>query len=682
MIIKNESKIIKRCLDNIISFVDYIVLTDTGSTDDTINICNQYIIDNNINGKIYTDLWVNFAVNRTNSINNAKEFLKSKKYNLNYIFLLFIDADMIIEINNFDKSLLTKDHYLIKQYNPHISYYNLRLVKSSLKLEYKSVTHEYLDIGKSIDYINKLDSIKINDIGDGGSKDDKFIRDIKLLKQGIKDEPENDRYYFYLAQSYKDIDDFKKAIKYYNLRIKMGGWIEEIFYSYYMLGQIYNKNNNWKMAETCYLLAWSTSNQTRSEPLYEIVKYYRLEENYQKSYEYIKLMINTPYPSNQVLFITDSVYSYKPYEELGLIAFYLEKTFKNIGLYATEIVKFDKTTPKDIYYSIMTIQTYYLQQFESSVTGLNAKPEKILNTNLDSLFNLSNSCLKYINNNMYAGIIRTINYKINDDGIYEFHPESNNIIQTKNYWCLIKNNNIISQNEITISNTCDCPKKHITNVIGLEDGRYIVYNGKIYISFVSLEYGIKPEPSLVLAHLNKDYQITKIIQFRYNSDLIQKNWVPFIYKEKLCWIYSYDPFILLQVNVFTGHCSEIIKITYNYNFSSFRGSTSPIILENNNDTILTLVHEVSRDAKINSKRIYSHRFLLYSKEFHLLQISEPFYFTELFVEYCISLTYNSKINKLVLFFTVRDKELYSLEFDYNMIKWLPFDIKEYIIKNL
>ena len=81
MIIKNESKIIKRCLDNIISFVDYIVLTDTGSTDDTINICNQYIIDNNINGKIYTDLWVNFAVNRTNSINNAKEFLKSKKYN-------------------------------------------------------------------------------------------------------------------------------------------------------------------------------------------------------------------------------------------------------------------------------------------------------------------------------------------------------------------------------------------------------------------------------------------------------------------------------------------------------------------------------------------------------------------------------------------------------------------------
>ena len=45
-----------------------------------------------------------------------------------------------------------------------ISYYNLRLVKSSLKLEYKSVTHEYLDIGKSIDYINKLDSIKINDI--------------------------------------------------------------------------------------------------------------------------------------------------------------------------------------------------------------------------------------------------------------------------------------------------------------------------------------------------------------------------------------------------------------------------------------------------------------------------------------------------------------------------------------
>ena len=43
------------------------------------------------------------------------------------------------------------------------------------------------------------DSIWIDDIGDGGSKGDKFERDIRLLKQGLEEEPNNGRYYFYLA---------------------------------------------------------------------------------------------------------------------------------------------------------------------------------------------------------------------------------------------------------------------------------------------------------------------------------------------------------------------------------------------------------------------------------------------------------------------------------------------------
>ena len=39
----------------------------------------------------------------------------------------------------------------------------------------------------------------INDIGEGGCKEDKFERDIRLLSKGIEEEPNNPRYYFYLA---------------------------------------------------------------------------------------------------------------------------------------------------------------------------------------------------------------------------------------------------------------------------------------------------------------------------------------------------------------------------------------------------------------------------------------------------------------------------------------------------
>ena len=43
------------------------------------------------------------------------------------------------------------------------------------------------------------DELFIRDIGDGGAKHDKFERDIRLLLDGIKEEPNNVRYYFYLA---------------------------------------------------------------------------------------------------------------------------------------------------------------------------------------------------------------------------------------------------------------------------------------------------------------------------------------------------------------------------------------------------------------------------------------------------------------------------------------------------
>ena len=52
MIIKNESKIITRMLDTVIDFIDHYVICDTGSTDNTIEVLENYFKDKNIQGKI------------------------------------------------------------------------------------------------------------------------------------------------------------------------------------------------------------------------------------------------------------------------------------------------------------------------------------------------------------------------------------------------------------------------------------------------------------------------------------------------------------------------------------------------------------------------------------------------------------------------------------------------------
>ena len=52
MIVKNEEKHLARCLDHIANLVDEIIIVDTGSTDQTLEIASKYT------SKIYTHPWI------------------------------------------------------------------------------------------------------------------------------------------------------------------------------------------------------------------------------------------------------------------------------------------------------------------------------------------------------------------------------------------------------------------------------------------------------------------------------------------------------------------------------------------------------------------------------------------------------------------------------------------------
>ena len=175
MIVKNESKIIERCLDSIKPILDSIIISDTGSTDNTISIIENYIEKNKLKGKVYKDEWKNFGYNRSKSITNAQEWLKENNYNLEKTYLITIDADMIFKINpSFQKTnLLQKDSWVIQQMNNTLTYFNKRIFRSSLPYKCIGVTHEHWGCDAKEEE-GKLIELYIDDIGDGGSKDDKY----------------------------------------------------------------------------------------------------------------------------------------------------------------------------------------------------------------------------------------------------------------------------------------------------------------------------------------------------------------------------------------------------------------------------------------------------------------------------------------------------------------------------
>ena len=63
----------------------------------------------------------------------------------------------------------------------------------------------------------------------------------------IKDEPDNPRYWFYLAQAYETVNQPDPALSAYEKRAAMGDYIAEVWYSHYRMAKaLSGKGERWK----------------------------------------------------------------------------------------------------------------------------------------------------------------------------------------------------------------------------------------------------------------------------------------------------------------------------------------------------------------------------------------------------------------------------------------------------
>ena len=63
MIVKDEADVIERCLNSVLGFVDAVVISDTGSADNTVELILNWQRENNIPGKLVEHNWKNFEHN-------------------------------------------------------------------------------------------------------------------------------------------------------------------------------------------------------------------------------------------------------------------------------------------------------------------------------------------------------------------------------------------------------------------------------------------------------------------------------------------------------------------------------------------------------------------------------------------------------------------------------------------
>jgi tetratricopeptide (TPR) repeat protein len=630
MIVKNESRIIKRLFDSVISIIDSYCICDTGSTDNTIEIIEEYFKEKGIIGKIVKEPFKNFCHNRNFALQACVGLSD---------YVLFLDADMLIEINNFDKNLLNNaDSFNILQGNDSFYYQNLRIVKNNGLYKYLGVTHEYIDT-PSNNTLMSFDKtmIFIRDIGDGGAKSDKFERDIRLLIDGIKEEPTNARYYFYLANSYYDCGRFNEAIDTYKKRIEFGGWIEEVWYSYYRIGLSFKHMN--KFADALfYWLEGYDCYPDRLEGIYEIIKHYRIVSRHKlcmKFYNLAKEILDKNINRDSYLFLHNDVYSHQISYEYTIFAGY--NNIKNID---NEIITvFNSSGNGPELDNILSNMKFYKQILEKKTLIIADNSISAMINGENIKLTSSSSCLiKKPNEDGYLNNIRYVNYHIQDNGSY-INCEKH-IITVNKFVEFDKNFNIIKEEWMNV----DFDGRRY---IGVEDVKIYYDNHTNKLLYIGTGYHSNNQIGIVSGDYNiaeKKFEINEWKQ-NFNQTSCEKNWIFVDYKNESHIIYDWYPLRICKID--NNNLSVIDIKTTPKLFSRVRGSTCGFLYhkkigENNNGNIKFDIIEpeiwfINHIVSYESPRHYYHMISVFDSNMNLLRYSAPFKFEGEPIEYCLSI---------------------------------------------
>ena len=570
MIVKNESKIITRLFDSLIGIIDCYCICDTGSTDNTIQRICEYFLSHGIPGRVITEPFKNFEHNRTFALHACKDAANTGGTYADYILLM--DADMVLvrgpqfDATQFKLKLDNADVFHLFQGSDRFSYKNVRIVKNSLNISYWGVTHEVISTpdGTKYDQIERAVAF-INDIGDGGAKADKFTRDIRLLTEGLVEKPNNDRYTFYLANSYRDNGDREKAIEMYKKRIEIGGWFDEVWQSYYNIGRCYSWSGEPEKAVAYWMLAYDHFPK-RLENIYEIIHYYRNQSKHKLVYEFYCMAMRQLEGVDKLkidyLFLQNDIYDYKLDYEYTISGYYYNPDKMDLAALSMEVLC-AKNIEDGIMRNVLSNYKFYSEP-------LPGKTVIIETPKLPDGFRTSTPSVCFHGGRMVTNH-RQVNYHINESGGYvnQEHITTHNVITIHNIFAEL-------DDEDTMSFVLDYNKENDARYVGLEDMRLFEHQG---ITHFTANRGLA-DGTMRVEYGHIDYAGRRVVSSLLTKPdgqaNIEKNWVLYAdNNNQIRVVYNWWPLTTYEI----GHANVLInkhQTQVPRFFESVRGSTNGV----------------------------------------------------------------------------------------------------------
>jgi hypothetical protein len=246
------------------------------------------------------------------------------------------------------------------------------------------------------------------------------------------------------------------------------------------------------------------------------------------------------------------------------------------------------------------------------------------------------------------------------------HKENDLRLVTNNYMCSLNPDTYKIENSSKIDMSF-FDSKPLWEFVGLEDGRLVKWNNKLYISGVRRDTTTNGQGRMELSEIAMDIHgcYRELSRIRIpapgkDDSYCEKNWMPILdmpyHYVKWC-----NPTEVVRVDFSSERvsCETVFLGTYIYQTHDYRGGSQVIPWKNNYR--LALVHQVNLFNNLNGRKNakYRHRFILWDKNWNVVSYGEPFDFLGAEIEFSCGMAQHK--NNLLITFGFQDNSSFLLQ---------------------
>lgn len=683
MIVKNEAHGLADTLRSFKPHVDHWLVFDTGSTDGTQAIVHAEL--DGIPGVLVEGDFIDFATARNRALEAFEKLYPDVP------FVVMPDADDILTRghalrafleplrDNLDSRGIPEDRaYLLNLHRgADLDYYLPIVMRTAAKCRYRGRVHECLD------YIatTMIPTCVLAHHARPPSLDAtraRWERDRELLQQDIVADPANARAWFYLAQTYECLGIPEGAVEFYQRRITLGGFPDEVFEARRRIGKIWRAlGKPWPETVAINLEA-HLADPRRAEPLHEIAEIFHEGDHHALTYLFASRAAMMPRPVT-TLFVDPDVYAYKAADLAAISAFYVAGKTGDPGVYESGRMFAERCVKAKGDMRMRANLTFYTRD-AAHLAGPSArgpacvleeigwKPEAPYHAGNPSIARVRSYNGGRLGADRWLCLLRTTNYSIVNG---QYLTPDDNVIYTRN---------VMLELDEQLAVTRAVPMKDLPllrgeprtdfAVHGYEDCRLFSDEvGRLYATATvcDLEGSPKGSRELCLLVINPTtYAIESCAPLRGPwSAHPQKNWMPIgVIGGTAHFVYRTEPGepMIAEVTLDPVSCalrsSEVLDVTPGY----LRGGSQVVpVFYRGTPARLAIVHDVVFPGGM--ERIYSHRFVVFNNACtKILGMSDRFYFQRRGIEFCAGLATDGD-QRLVASFSVQDSAAYFATFD-------------------